>query len=169
MELVPGQKKDALYHRIGNNYYQHPAIGKNLRHDQHHLFEGVKTSKPKTLHCTTVKIISDWRITSMDACKHLTTPNQENEDTSIFPNMDPFISRTLKEFRSPLSWNQITQAILKKTCIAVTDGSYDPVSKLATACWVIEGEKSEGRAKGASQTPGNINDKDAYRAELYGI
>ena len=51
----------------------------------------------------------------------------------------------------------------------MTDGSYDPVSKLAAACWIIEGRTSEGRAKGAAKTPGNHDNMDAYRAELHGI
>ena len=35
--------------------------------------------------------------------------------------------------------------------------------------WILEGNDNKNRAKGASQTPGNGTDMDAYRAELYGI
>ena len=51
----------------------------------------------------------------------------------------------------------------------MTDGSYDPETNLATAYWIIEGQDNRHQAKGASQTPGNCTDMDAYRAELYGI
>ena len=79
------KNKEILYHKKENNYYQHPAIRRNLRHDQHHPFEGMKSLKPKILHRTTVKIISDWHITSMGACENLKTQQKEHEATSIFP------------------------------------------------------------------------------------
>ena len=63
----------------------------------------------------------------------------------------------------------MVELIGKGSCIAVTDRSYDPETNLATACWIIEDDKKHHQAKGASQTPGNGTDMDAYRAELYGI
>ena len=73
----------------------------------------------------------------------------------------------MKDFKAPKSWTQITQAILNNSCIAVRDGSYDPDNKLVATCWVIKCTTSEDRANGASQTPGDIEDKDVYRAKLY--
>ena len=51
----------------------------------------------------------------------------------------------------------------------LTDGSYNLSTNLATACWIIESNVRGNRVKGASQTPSNGTDMDAYRAELYDI
>ena len=71
-------KKENLYNKEGNNYYQHLAISQNLRHNKHHPFEEIKSIKPKLLHRTTVKTISDWQIISMGSCEDL-----KNKKTSI--------------------------------------------------------------------------------------
>ena len=88
--------------------------------------------------------------------------NEHNDDSwSNPPGMELFVK--------PIHWERIRNAITTTTCVAVTDGSYDPVSKLATACWIIKGRTSENRAKGAAQTPDAHDRMDANRAELHGI
>ena len=66
-------------------------------------------------------------------------------------------------------WDYLINAICNRTCIAVTGVYYDLSTGLATACWVIEGKISCYCAKGAAQTPDNIDYMDPYRAELFGF
>ena len=75
----------------------------------------------------------------------------------------------LQDFKIPASLANIAYTIRNGTCVLVTNRSYDPVSKLTTSCWVIEGNTSRNQAEGASQTNGYFCNKDSYRGELYGI
>ena len=74
----------------------------------------------------------------------------------------------MRDCHLPDRWETIIRSLCDGTCVAVTDGSYDPDSRYATACWIIEGE-GESQCKGASHTSGNDDELDAYRAEIFGI
>ena len=123
---------------------------------------------------TTVKIIKDYMIYSqgghldirdeVETNDHSSTEQQDRGETDSWLNLPD-----MELFVTPNHWEHIKEAIGANTCVAVTDGSYDPTSKLSTACWIIEGRTLVGRAKGAVQTPGNRNCMDAHRAELHGI
>jgi hypothetical protein len=70
----------------------------------------------------------------------------------------------------PNNINQIIEAIVHNTAIAVVDGSFSPRQKLGTACWILcTSNTTTARVKGWGQTPGSITDMDAYRAEVHGI
>ena len=51
--------------------------------------------------------------------------------------------------------------------MGISDGSFK--DEYGTACWVIEGETSQGRIFGPCTTPGNVKDQSAYRSELAGL
>ena len=91
----------------------------------------------------------------------------KREMNDIWSESPNWKQKTMENFIPPSDWSSIVRSIQDDTCIAVTDGSYDPLSKNATACWIIEGRTSDGRAKGASLE--QKESMDAYRAEIFGI
>ena len=70
---------------------------------------------------------------------HDTNSDSNDEANIVWKSAPDWARETLKNFFSPSSWTNITEAIKNKTCIAVTDGSFDPKTHLATACWILEG------------------------------
>ena len=85
----------------------------------------------------------------------------ENDPEGIWNQAPSWVKDTLRNVFLPTTSKPIADAILRGTCVALTDGSYDPSTNLATACWIIESDENGNRAKGASQTPGNETDMDA--------
>ena len=164
-----------LYHYKDGNYFAHPPFGRQLRSSTCHRIRGQK-SQPDlaTLKRTTVEIVHGWMIYSHGALTTSTQTDQvsstnENDPEGIWNQAPSWVKDTLRNVFLPTTSKPIADAILRGTCVALTDGSYDPSTNLATACWIIESDENGNRAKGASQTPGNETDMDAYRAELYGI
>ena len=98
-------------------------------------------------------------------CHHAGVFETGNED--LWSNSPIWMKDTMENFTKPTDWKNITNILRSKTCLLVTDGSYDLSSKLVTAYWIIEGKMSSRQAKAAAQTPGNSKYMDAYRAELY--
>ena len=118
----------------------------------------------------TVEIIKNYMIylqgTQPDCPNINQREEQENDIWSESPN---WMRKDMESIFLPTEWNNILDSMEHRTCVAVTDGSFDPVSKLVIECWIIEGRTHKGRMKGASQTPGHRDHMDAYRAEVYGI
>ena len=156
---------EVLYEKRENYSIAYPIFGRRLRNTSCHRASGRRTTTPTDLKRTTVEIIKDYMIYSQGSYPDEPIHRDQDDDDHDEWTDPPGINL----FDRPTEWKQILQAVASGTCIAVTDGSFDPDTKLATACWIIEGRTSEGRAKGAAKTPGNTQHMDAYRAELHGI
>ena len=143
----------------------YPAFGRKLRNTSCHRTKGLQTTITIGLKRTTKEIIKDYMIYSQGSSPN--KPSQSDGDDDVHKIWtDP---PGMRLFDQPDKWSQIIQAVTTGTCIAVTDGSFGPDTQLATACWIIEGQTSDSRTKGAAKTPGNRRNMDAYRAELHGI
>ena len=66
-------------------------------------------------------------------------------------------------------YNGLIQALTASSVTIVTDGSYHPTLKVATAAFKIEDLSGKTLAYGYSRVPGNREMLDAYRAEAWGI
>lgn len=141
---------EVLYFKKNDEYLAHLPFGRQLRSNNCHRIRGLK-SKPdiRTLRQTTVEIIHNWMIYSNGSKQPLeiqteydTESDDDDETDIVWKNAPAWAKSTLKNFFPPTSWTTITDAIKNKTCIAVTDGSFDPKTNLATACWILEGENS---------------------------
>ena len=164
------QYGEVLYEKNGNNYRAYTAFGRRLRGTTCHSIKGRRTTKPLNLQRTTIELVRGYMIYS-----HSSFPCVDNRDNihnvprGIWTKAPDWMIQAFENFIIPPSWDNIVASIRNNFCIAVTDGSYDPISKYATSCWIIEGMNADGRAKGAALTPGAPTSMDAYRAELHGI
>ena len=150
---------EVLYEKKQDHYVAYPSFGRSLRNTSCHLTKGRRTTNVTNIKRTSVKIIKDCMIYSQGGAPGIHDEEETGDDDSTIQsnehNDDSWSNPPGMElFVKPIHWEHIRNAITTNTCVAVTDGSYDPVSKLATACWIIEGRTSEDRAKGAAQTPG---------------
>ena len=165
------QYGEFLYEMRGEQCYAHPSFGRQLRGSICHDIKGRKVTKPPTLRQITVKIIDGYIIYSQTT----QTGPESNKDSNIliqdniWSDSLAWICDMMTHFPPPTSWEQIIQEIWNRQCIAVTDGSFNPLSRIATACWVIKGQTHQDFAKGAAHTPGYDGSMDPYRAELFGI
>lgn len=63
----------------------------------------------------------------------------------------------------------ILQAIRSGTCLAISDGSYDPTTSTGAASMKIQGINGVNGISGQCATPGQPEDQSAYRSELTGM
>ena len=62
---------------------------------------------------------------------------------------------------------QIAEAIINGTAIAVSDGSFSKAH--GTAAWIIQGVSGPGEVGGVLVVPGYPSDQSPYRSELAGL
>lgn len=82
------------------------------------------------------------------------------------PSDTPFYFTKKIEFIGPLQ--KVLQAIKDGDATIVSDGSFDPKTKLATAAWTIYVHETLA-IRGLVHVPGLANQMDSYRAELAGL
>ena len=158
-----------LYQDTGNGIYAHRMIGRRLRRQVSFEYKGRRHRKPFFWYKTTVDIVDNNYIYAQGYATE-DTHVRRNTNDDIWRGAPDWISEELMEYCClPTDWRNIIDAIAKKKCVAVTDGSFDPINLYSTACWIIAGETDEHRVKGAAHTPGHADDLDAYRSEVFGI
>jgi hypothetical protein len=131
----------------------------------------MRTQLPHDAQRTTIEYAGDNHIftqgSSSQVPKHI--ENTLNPP-QIWDKAPTWIKTSLMKYcDTPSNWESIKNSISNGTCVALTDGSFDPFSYYATACWIIEGNDRNNRCKGVSHTPGNDDDTDEYRDEIFGI
>ena len=96
---------------------------------------------------------------------HLESPVQDN----IWKNAPIRMRETLQHTFILDSWSIVKHVLISSTCITITDGSFDPTSKYAMACWIIEGKTLSRQCKWTVHTPGKASDMEVYWAKLFRI
>ena len=160
-----------LYEKRGNDVYSHSSIGRRLRNSSCYHATRKKCNMPLIVHRTTVDCTRQTNVFAQGSHPDVTQNEPEEEPTNtIWQDAPTWIPTSLmRHCELPIDWSSIVSSIGRGCCIAVTDGSYDPLSHYATACWIIEDDCGQNRCKGAAHTPGQGDDMDAYRSELFGI
>jgi hypothetical protein len=69
----------------------------------------------------------------------------------------------------PSLYSPLLPDIQSGSVLVVSDGSYNPTTKLGTAAWILEGRLSNIQISGSVITPGSASEQSAYRSELAGI
>ena len=139
-----------LYEVRGTTVFKHPRIGRRLRSKSCHVLSFQTCTLPTNATQTTIKPTETQSFTQGTA-PDSPTPDVSTDDIwSSAPRWIP--NGLMRDCHLPDRWETIIRSLCDGTCVAVTDGSYDPDSQYATACWIIEGE-GESRCKGASHPP----------------
>ena len=158
-----------LYQDTGNGIYEHSMIGRQLRRTVCFEYKGRRRRQPFFWYKTTINVVANICIYAQGYAPEETLEERDTND-DIWRSAPTWISEDLMKYCClPTEWRNIINAITKKKCVAVTDGSFDPINLCSTACWIIVGETDEHRVKGAAHTPGHDEDLDAYRSEVFGI
>ena len=70
---------------------------------------------------------------------------------------------------STTSTDQLITDIIQGKAIAVSDGSFDPITKTGAAAWIITSKHSSQWIRGTSISPGSTTIQNPYRSEILGI
>ena len=80
----------------------------------------------------------------------------------------PKIDWFMKDIQTSTSTHQLYQSIKEGTALAVSDGSFPPLTKTGTCAWIVSTQNGEEWIQGGGVVPGESHEQNSYRSELGG-
>ena len=123
------------------------------------------------VHPTTVSNVTATMLQASGSARCDFTDKDDDGDTwpTFFRTLPQHIRQHFSFCSLPNSLLETVQLIRTNSLIAVVDGSFNPETRLGTACWILTSTTREDEIKGSAQAPGDLEDMDAYRAETFGL
>ena len=164
---------DNLFFKTDDNLYRvyKRVDGPRLRQSNKYQFFNVSNRLPEYTEITTTYRTQNGNLRA-EGSTPIIQEELEEETTSFQAYVDKQPEWIQDMFRYK-NWHndfsQITTSLQDGSLQAIADGSYKKVKNLATCAWVITTPSSSIEFEGAAQVPGNDDQLESYRAELYGI
>lgn len=164
--LVMPQHPHHLFERRGNriSVWKRASRAGTIAKRAKYRYWQEAISLPANLHAATVKVVSAEirQVTGHSAITH---------DSQNVPRLKQWGSSSIlsdADIPTALICQKLIRAIRNKTLRIISDGSFFKEYKIGAAAWYID-DGEEILLRGRARVPGNSQDQNPYRSELYGI